>query len=154
MRAPRLVDHERCVVRVRHVGERGDVGHGAEVRRRHDERADRLRVRLSGPDRAKCLHNLTTNDVKRLPVGSGCEAFVTSPQGKTLGHVVLLACDDRVLLRADPGGLSSVLPHLQKYGIFDEVALDGEVVPLQTPLRYRVRPRALRVLVPPPSPPA
>jgi len=31
------------------------------------------------------------------------------------------------------------------------VALDGEVVPLTTPLQYRVRPRALRVLVPPPK---
>ena len=29
------------------------------------------------------------------------------------------------------------------------VALDGEVVPMSTPLCYRVRPRALRVLVPP-----
>ena len=29
------------------------------------------------------------------------------------------------------------------------VALDGEVMRLATPLRYRVRPRALRVLAPP-----
>ena len=32
-----------------------------------------------------------------------------------------------------------------------EVALDGEVTPLETPLRYRIRKRALRVLVPPPG---
>jgi len=32
-----------------------------------------------------------------------------------------------------------------------EVALDGEVVPLRTPLHYRLRRQALRVLVPPPA---
>ena len=29
-----------------------------------------------------------------------------------------------------------------------EVSLDGEVVPMQNPLQYRIRPRALRVIVP------
>ena len=47
------------------------------------DRSDRVRLEVAGPDRSKFLHNLTTNDVKRLPVGRGCEAFVTSLQGKT-----------------------------------------------------------------------
>ncbi len=89
----------------------------------HD-RSHAARLEVKGPDRAKFLHNLTTNDVKRLAVGAGCEAFVTSPQGKTLGFVTLLASDDRILLRTAPGGLEHVLPHLRKYGVFDEVELD------------------------------
>lgn len=88
------------------------------------DRSDRCRLRISGPDRAKFLHNLTTNDVKRLAPGAGHEAFVTSPQGKCLGYVTLLACDSEILLRTDPGGLEHVLPHLQKYGIFDDVSID------------------------------
>jgi folate-binding protein YgfZ len=88
------------------------------------DRSDRERLAVLGPDRVKFLHNLTTNDVKRLPVGRGQEAFVTSPQGKTLGYVSLLAFDDRIGVRTDPGGLSLVLPHLKKYGVFDEVQLD------------------------------
>ena len=32
-----------------------------------------------------------------------------------------------------------------------QVALDGEVVPLESPLDYRIRPAALRVHVPPPT---
>ena len=88
------------------------------------DRSDRGRLRVTGPDRAKFLHNLTTNDVKRLAVGRGHESFVTSPQGKTLGYVTILAEDAALLVRADPGGLSGVLPHLQKYGIFDDVALE------------------------------
>src|SRR6185312_2283542 len=83
------------------------------------DRTDRERLEVAGPDRLKFLHNLTTNDVKRLAVGRGQEAFVTSPQGKTLGYVTLLALDDRILVRADPGGLELTLPHLRKYGIFE-----------------------------------
>lgn len=88
------------------------------------DRSDRVRLAVTGPDRAKFLHNLTTNDVKRLPAGQGVEAFVTSPQGKTLGYVTLLAADDRVLVRTDPGGADRVVPHFQKYGLFDDVTLD------------------------------
>lgn len=83
-------------------------------------RCDRLEV--TGPDRAKFLHNLTTNEVKRLDVGRGREAFVTSPQGKTIGHVRLLAAEDRILLLTDPDGLAHVIPHFEKYGLFDAVA--------------------------------
>lgn len=88
------------------------------------DRTDRSRLRVAGPDRAKFLHNLTTNDIKRLAVGRGCEAFVTSPQGKTLAFVVAHALADAVLLRADSGGLDLALPHLRKYGIFDDVQID------------------------------
>ena len=87
------------------------------------DRSDRDRLDVAGPDRAKFLHNLTTNDVKRLAVGRGHEAFVTSPQGKTLGYVTLLATEDAILVRSDPGGLAGVRPHFRKYGIFDDVTL-------------------------------
>jgi folate-binding protein YgfZ len=88
------------------------------------DRTDRVRIEVTGPDRAKFLHNLTTNEVKRLPAGRGCEAFVTSTQGKTIGYVLLHAAEDRILVRADPGGMELSLPHLRKYGIFDDVAIE------------------------------
>ncbi|WP_254053307.1 YgfZ/GcvT domain-containing protein [Singulisphaera sp. GP187] len=88
------------------------------------DRSDRVRVEVGGTDRAKFLHNLTTNDVKRLAVGRGHEAFVTSLQGKTLGYITLVASEDRILLRTDPGGAGLLLPHLRKYGVFDEVSID------------------------------
>lgn len=85
------------------------------------DRSDRSRLEVRGPDRAKFLHNLTTHDVKGLAPGRGLEAFVTSPQGKTIGYVTLHAAEDQTLLRTDPGGLAGILPHFQKYGIFDDV---------------------------------
>jgi tRNA-modifying protein YgfZ len=88
------------------------------------DRSDRVRIEISGPDRAEFLHNLTTNEVKRLAVGRGCEAFVTSTQGKTIGYVIILAAEDRILVRTDPGGMELALPHLRKYGIFDDVTIE------------------------------
>jgi folate-binding protein YgfZ len=88
------------------------------------ERRSRVRLDITGPDRGKFLHNLTTNEIKRLAVGRGCEAFVTSPQGKTIGYLIVLACDDRLIARADPGGDHLFLPHFRKYGVFDDVEID------------------------------
>lgn len=88
------------------------------------DRAARARWRISGPDAAKFLHNVTTNDVKRLPIGRGCEAFITSLKGKTLAFVSILALEDSMLVRADPEGLSVALPHLRKYGVFDDIEIE------------------------------
>ncbi len=88
------------------------------------DRSDRVRLEISGPDRAKFLHNLTTNDIKRLAIGRGCEAFVTSPQGKTIGYLILLTADNTIIARADPGGDALALPHFRKYGVFDAVSID------------------------------
>ena len=90
------------------------------------DRSNRVRLAISGPDRAKFLHNLTTNDVKKLPVSRGREAFVTSLQGKTLGSITMHALDDRLIVRADAGGGELIVPHFEKYGLFDEVEIDDE----------------------------
>lgn len=88
------------------------------------DRSGRVRLEVAGPDRAKFLHNLTTNDVKRLAVGYGCESFITSPQGKTLAYVKIIACVNSILVCTDPGGLVLALPHFQKYGVFDDIVLE------------------------------
>lgn len=86
-------------------------------------RVGRRRIRVSGPDRARFLHNLTTNDVKRRLPGQGCETFITSPQGKTLGLVTLLVGADEILLRTEDAGFDPLLAHLAKYGMFDDVQI-------------------------------
>lgn len=84
------------------------------------DRCDRTRIAVSGPDRAKILHNLSTNEIKRLAPGRGTETFLTSPQGRTLGFLLVHAEPDRLLIRSDPGASESVLSHLAKYGLFEE----------------------------------
>jgi folate-binding protein YgfZ len=108
------------------------------------DRSDRLRLVVRGPDRAKFLHNLTTNDVKRLAPGAGCEAFVTTLQGRTLAFVTLHADDDAISVRSDPGAWEALRPHFEKYGLFDDVQFDDAT--LATFELHLVGPRAAALL--------
>ena len=51
----------------------------------------RTQIELAGADRAKVLHGLCTNDIKRLAAGDGCEAFLANVQGKTTAYVTYFA---------------------------------------------------------------
>lgn len=89
------------------------------------DRSGRRRLEIGGPDRAKFLHNLTTNDVKRLGEGAGHESFVTSPQGKILAYVTLLATEaSTILVRTDAESIEALRAHLEKYGVFDDVTIE------------------------------
>ncbi len=85
------------------------------------DRSARERLVVEGDARARFLHNLTTNEVRRLAPGRGCEAFVTSLQGKTLGFVTILADADQHLLLADPGSWANLDRHFAKYAALDDV---------------------------------
>lgn len=87
------------------------------------DRSSRARLEIGGPDRAKFLHNLTTNDVKRLSVGQGQESFVTTLQGKTLAYLTIVATEIDLHLRTERASLEGLMPHLQKYGVFDDVVI-------------------------------
>lgn len=88
------------------------------------DRSRRVRIEIGGPDRAKFLHNLVTNEVKKLAEGRGCEAFVTTPQGKTLSYVTLEASSTSILMRTDSDAEDTLVAHLRKYGIFDDVTIE------------------------------
>jgi folate-binding protein YgfZ len=88
------------------------------------DRSGRGRIWIVGSDRARFLHNLTTNDVKRLAPGQGCEAFITSLQGRTLALVTIHALEDAILLRMDPGVAERLTPHFAKYAALDDVTVE------------------------------
>ena len=81
----------------------------------------RTRIEITGEDRAGFLHNLCTNDIRKLVPGSGCEAFLASVQGKTLCHVCVFCFEDFLLLETVPGQADFLLSHLDKYHIRERV---------------------------------
>lgn len=83
----------------------------------------RTLIEVRGADRATFLHNLCTNDVKALSAGQGCEAFFTNVQGKTLCHALLFATESSIWISADGGVDETLLPHLDKYLIREDVEL-------------------------------
>jgi folate-binding protein YgfZ len=87
------------------------------------ELGDRTQIELAGADRATFLHNLCTNEVRSLAVGTGCEAFLTTVQAKTLAHVFIFACPTSLVIDT-VGGLSEIiLKHLDHYLVSEQVTL-------------------------------
>lgn len=86
--------------------------------------SDRPLIAFTGPDRAKSLHNLMTQEIKGLASGQMAEGFVTSPQGKTLGFYEVMILPESILLRCEPGGEQPSLDHFAKYTVFDDVAFE------------------------------
>jgi len=80
-------------------------------------------IEVSGEDRVSFLHNLCTNDVRRLEPGRGCEAFFTNVQGKILCHALLFCRADSIVIHATDGHAQTLLPHLDKYLIREDVVL-------------------------------
>lgn len=83
----------------------------------------RTQLELTGQDRASFLHNFCTNHIKGLAVGQGCEAFITNIKGRILGHVLVFAGPERLLVETVPGQGAALLAHLDKYIITEDVQL-------------------------------
>ncbi len=83
----------------------------------------RTRIEIAGPDRATWLHNLCTNEIKKLAPGRGCEAFFTTVQGKTLGHGFIFAEADVLVLDSVAGQGDTLLKHLDRYLVCEQVTL-------------------------------
>jgi folate-binding protein YgfZ len=85
------------------------------------------KVELAGPEARAFLHNLCTNDVKNLPVGGGCEAFLTTNKARVVAHVWVghyEQPDGGVLwLDAVAGQAGRVLDHLNHFLISEQVEL-------------------------------
>jgi folate-binding protein YgfZ len=83
--------------------------------------AGRTIIEVTGADRTQFLQSFTTNDIKLLTPGRGCEAFVTSTQGKTLGHVLILSEAEKYLLDTTPGQAAALISHFERYVITEDV---------------------------------
>lgn len=84
---------------------------------------DRIQIELTGRDRLKFLHNFCTNEIKKVQVGQGCEAFVTSIQGKAIGHIFVFAEAESLWIESVAGSALPLITHLDRYLITEDVRL-------------------------------
>jgi folate-binding protein YgfZ len=85
----------------------------------------RTRIEMRGDDRAAFLHNLCTNEIRKLSPGAGCEAFLTDARGHLLFHVFVHCRPDSLLVETVPGREEQLLAHLDRYLIREKVELAG-----------------------------
>src|SRR6185295_10290859 len=84
----------------------------------------RGRIVARGRDRARLLHAITTNEVKKMTPGTGCYAFLLTPQGRIQADLNLFCFEDRFLIDTEPELGATVLPHIKRYIIADQVELE------------------------------
>ena len=84
----------------------------------------RGRIRVTGEDRARLLHAMTTNHVEQMKPGDGIYAFFLNAQGRILADAVLLCFEDHFLLDTDPETRRPIFEHLDRYIIADDVTLE------------------------------
>ena len=84
----------------------------------------RGKIRVSGEDRARLLHAMTTNNIQALKPGEQCYAFFLNAQGRILGDVNVLCFEDHFLLDTEPETRQKLYEHLDRYIIADDVTLE------------------------------
>lgn len=83
----------------------------------------RSRLCLVGADRARFLHGQVTNDVKKLRVGEGCYAAITTAKGKMESDLNIFALADELLLDFEPGLAEKISQRLEKFVVADDVQI-------------------------------
>jgi folate-binding protein YgfZ len=84
----------------------------------------RGRIRVTGDDRARLLHAMTTNHIQQMQPGEGLYAFFLSAQGRILADAYILCFDDHFLLDTEPQTREPLFQHLDRYIIADDVTLE------------------------------
>jgi aminomethyltransferase len=86
----------------------------------------RGKIRVTGEDRARLLHAMTTNQVEQLKPGEGCYTFFLNAQGRILGDANLFCFEDHFLLDTEPETHQKLFEHLDRYIIADDVTIEDE----------------------------
>jgi folate-binding protein YgfZ len=84
---------------------------------------ERTQIELIGDDRATFLHNFTTNDIRGLKPGGGCEAFALDARGHVLGHLLVFCTQHSLVIDTVPGQAETLCRHLDRYLIRERVEI-------------------------------
>jgi folate-binding protein YgfZ len=86
--------------------------------------SSRGKILVTGEDRVRLLHAMTTNHIQQLEPGQGCYAFFLNAQGRILADVNIFVLPDSILLDVEPELGRKVYQHLDKFIIADDVTLE------------------------------
>ncbi len=86
----------------------------------------RGKIRVTGEDRARLLHAMSTNNVKDLSPGSGVYAFFLTDKGRILADSFIYNLGESLFLDTEPETSIKLRDHLDRYIIADDAYLDEE----------------------------
>ena len=88
--------------------------------------SSRGKLRVTGEDRARLLHALSTNHVQELAPGDGLYTFFLNDKGRVLSDAYIYNLGESMLLDTEPETVLSLAAHLDKYIIADDVVVEDE----------------------------
>jgi aminomethyltransferase len=88
--------------------------------------SDRGKIRVTGKDRVRLLHAMSTNDVKNLAPGNGLYAFFLDNKGRILVDTIIYNPGETLFLDTEPETAVKLRDHLNKYIIADDAHLQDE----------------------------
>jgi aminomethyltransferase len=86
----------------------------------------RAAIRVTGEDRARFLHAMSTNHVSGLKPGQGLYAFFLTAQGRIIADCCIYNFGDRFLLDTEADSGPKLMEHLDRFIIADDVELANE----------------------------
>lgn len=79
---------------------------------------------LTGRDRVKYLHAITSNNIQTLADGSGTLALLLTPQGRILAELEIYALPEKLLVLSHASQRERTVTTLKKYVIGSQVKID------------------------------
>lgn len=73
------------------------------------------RLKISGDDRLRYLHNQSTNDIQRLKPGQGCDTVFVTSTGRTIDLATAYVMKETVLLLVSPNRRQQLMEWLDRY---------------------------------------
>ncbi|HTS46814.1 MAG TPA: glycine cleavage T C-terminal barrel domain-containing protein [Bryobacteraceae bacterium] len=92
----------------------------------------RGKIQLTGEDRARLLHAMSTNHIQQLTPGTGCYAFFLNDKGRILADANILCRPDHFLLDIEPETREKLYEHLDRFIIADDVTLEDRTASTAT----------------------
>lgn len=92
--------------------------------------SQRGRIHARGEDRLRFLHAMASQPVESLSPGQGTYAFFLNAQGHIQADAELRVCGDYVLIETEPEAAGTLLRHLERFIIMDDVALENATASL------------------------
>src|SRR5919201_488017 len=81
-------------------------------------------LRLTGRDRVKFLHRVSTQKVDGRAPGAAAHAAFLDVKGHVVADALLVFREDDVLLDLEPAAVEPLRAHLARYVVMDQVKID------------------------------
>ena len=110
----------------------------------------RGRIRVTGDDRKRLLHAMTTNHIEGMADGDSLYAFFLNAQGRILADALIYCGSDFLLVDVEPEQREKLYGHIDRYIIADDVTLEDvsdstAEIAVEGPAAAKLEPQGLRL---------